>query len=516
MRYLLLLCYLLVAPASPPPPVVYVTPFGSGDESGTSWKNALSGLRLTSTLINARPGTQFWLAEGTYHPTVTNDRNASFILASGVQLYGGFAGTETTLSGRVPGTHETILSGNIGDETSSTDNSFHVVQIIDNQQPILLDNLTIRDGRIQSYDDGNFGGAGLSIEATLSLSTVQLSRCRFIDNKIHRGLTVGGAVSLLTETNARSTLTIRDCYFSGNEAGYGGAIGLSTQGGTFNTVITNSTFDQNTGKEGGAVSSRFVEHSPDNLLSISKCTFSRNVAEATGGGITTGGGVEKLEACTFIGNKVVSTTGASSGGGAVFCFNNSPTFQNCLFASNRADEGGAIQSLSDERPSAPTFINCTFADNSASVGGGVMNARLSRHEFQSTAHQVSPTKAFFINCISWGNLAPDAPFFKAQTLGDKQADATVTHSIIEGDFPGEGNRAVDPLFVDATSGDYRLRPDSPALFKGSVRAFDLPASDLAGYVRQPGQPVSLGAFEYVTTVSSLAAPITVQRRSLVE
>ncbi|MEZ0611426.1 hypothetical protein ACAW74_23140 [Fibrella sp. WM1] len=515
MRYLLLLYYLLVAPASTPPPVVYVTPFGSGDESGTSWKNALSGMRLTSTLINARPGTQFWLAEGTYYPTVTTDRNASFVLASGVQLYGGFVGTETALATRAPGQHETILSGNIGDENSSTDNSFHVVQVIDNQDPIILDNLTIRDGRIQSYDEGHFGGAGLSIEASLNLSTVQLSHCRFIDNKIHRGLTVGGALSLLTETNARSTLTINDCFFSGNEAGYGGAIGLSTQGGTFTTTITNSTFDQNTGQEGGAVSSRFVEHSPDNLLTLSKCTFSRNVAEATGGGITTGGGVEKLEACTFIGNKVVSTTGAG-GGGAVFCFNNSPTFQNCLFASNRADEGGVVQSLSDERPTAPTFINCTFADNSAAVRGGVMSARLSRHERRPIALSVSATKAFFVNCISWGNVAPDTPFFGAQPLGDKRAEARVTYSLIEGDFPGEGNRVADPLFVDASGGDYRLRPDSPALFKGSIRAFDLPASDLAGYVRQPGQPVSLGAFEYVATASSLNTPVAVQRRSLIE
>lgn len=347
MPYLLLLCYLLVVPASTPPPVVYVTPFGNGDGSGTSWRNALSGLHLTSSLISAQPGTQFWLAEGTYRPTVTTDRTASFILASGVQVYGGFAGTETSLSGRVPGTHETILSGNIGDETSRTDNSFHVVQIIDNQQPIRLDNLTIRDGCIQPYDDGHFGGAGLSIEASLSLSTVELSRCRFIDNKAHRGLTVGGAVSLLAETNARSTLTIRDCAFSGNEAGYGGAVGLSTQGGTVNTFITNSTFDQNTGKEGGAVSSRFVEPSPDNLLSISQCTFSRNVAEATGGGITTGGGVEKLEACTFIGNKVASTTGASRGGGAGFRIHTRPM----LSQFDRVSRTGWV------RPASQCFAN---------------------------------------------------------------------------------------------------------------------------------------------------------------
>jgi hypothetical protein len=509
MRYLLLFCYLFALQSGVSgPSIVYVTPSGGGDGSGSSWKNALAGSRLASYLISAASGTQFWLAGGTYYPTITTDRAASFIVGSGVQLYGGFVGNETTLSSRpTTGNHETILSGNIGDENSVTDNSYHVVQIIDNQEPITLDNLTIRDGRIYAYDDGYYAGAGLSIEATINLSIITLTRCRFIDNKIYKGLTVGGAVSMLTETNARSTLTIKDCTFSGNEAGYGGAVGLSTQGGTYITNISQSTFEQNSGKEGGAVSSRFAEHNADNLLTISRCAFTQNVAEEAGGGLTAGGGTEKIEACTFLNNKVDAVTGTKSGGGAAYCLNASPAFVNCLFANNQAEAGGAIQSLSDEHPVTPNFTNCTFANNAAAVNGGVLSARLARTEARNPA-KLKLNKATFTNCISWGNTAPDAAFFWGQQAGEKQAEAEATFSLIEGGYPGLGNLQTDPQFMDAQKGDYRLKPISPVYFKGSPKAFDVPNTDLAGHTRQPGQPISMGAYEYVPGQPTTPQPIT--------
>ena len=73
---------------------------------------------------------QIWIAEGTYIPTALSDaddngaidtdpRSATFSLLDGVSLYGGFAGTESTLDEREPAVdgvfpHETILSGDLG------------------------------------------------------------------------------------------------------------------------------------------------------------------------------------------------------------------------------------------------------------------------------------------------------------------------------------------------------------------------------------------------------------------
>ena len=63
------------------------------------------------------------------------------------------------------------------------------------------------------------------------------------------------------------------------------------------------------------------------------------------------------------------------------------------------------------------------------------------------------------NTIVWGN-GGDAM--------DVSGTATplVVYSDIEGGYPGEGNIDADPLFTDASAGDYTLRPCSPAIDAG--------------------------------------------------
>ncbi len=74
----------------------------SGD--GLSWSTAYDS--LSTALAAAQPGDQIWVATGTYV--------GNFTLALGVQVYGGFAGTETELSQRDWPVNRTILDGNQG------------------------------------------------------------------------------------------------------------------------------------------------------------------------------------------------------------------------------------------------------------------------------------------------------------------------------------------------------------------------------------------------------------------
>ena len=105
---------------------------------GASWASAYVSLQAAldrAAVLNADGNAennvaQIWIAEGTYIPTKLSDadldgiidtdpRSATFSLLDGVSLYGGFAGTESTLDEREPAVdgvfpHETILSGDLG------------------------------------------------------------------------------------------------------------------------------------------------------------------------------------------------------------------------------------------------------------------------------------------------------------------------------------------------------------------------------------------------------------------
>jgi hypothetical protein len=101
----------------------YVKWNASGANNGTSWANAFTSLQ--SALAVAASPDNIWVAQGTYKPGTT--RLDTFEMVDGVQIYGGFAGTETLFSQRNPALHPTILSGDIGTAGVTTDNSYHVV-----------------------------------------------------------------------------------------------------------------------------------------------------------------------------------------------------------------------------------------------------------------------------------------------------------------------------------------------------------------------------------------------------
>ncbi len=128
--------------------VIYVRPGATGN--GASWSNALANPQ--AALAIASPGDEIWVAAGTYHPapppaSQTQGREVSFALKTGVSLYGGFAGTETSRAQRNWAASLTILSGDLLDNdgpdwSNRIDNSFHVVTAT-NVQQCTLDGFTI-------------------------------------------------------------------------------------------------------------------------------------------------------------------------------------------------------------------------------------------------------------------------------------------------------------------------------------------------------------------------------------
>lgn len=218
----------------------YVDRFAEGTADGSSWENAFQDLQ--SALTAATPGEEIWVAAGIYTPGTS--REASFVLQDGVAVYGGFSGTEVTRSQRNWRANVTVLSGEIGDPTAKTDNTFHVVTTASTyENPLgpdtILDGFTITGGYANVEPGHTDKGGGL----LNNFGNPTLVNLNFIYNY---ALNHGGA--LATQYNEQP-LVITNCTFSGNHAtNNAGAIANLSK-----VIVINSSIAGNTGGNGGGI-----------------------------------------------------------------------------------------------------------------------------------------------------------------------------------------------------------------------------------------------------------------------
>jgi len=141
--------------------VRYVDEDATGDEDGTSWVDAFKTVYDALEDCPDINDNEIWVAEGVYFPTSSLDSSIAISLPSSTSLFGGWEGVEFTIAERNLDQFITILSGDIGMQGDSTDNSVHVI-LQEGDSLVVIDGVTIQDGYGTSQETSQ--GAGINIQ----------------------------------------------------------------------------------------------------------------------------------------------------------------------------------------------------------------------------------------------------------------------------------------------------------------------------------------------------------------
>ncbi len=328
---------------------------------------------------------------------------------------------------------------------------------------VTLSGFTLTGGATRTRGDWreDRAGGGARCSGTLSVIT----NCVLVGNSAENGGGVSWGVlfNCILTSNTAAQLggaaqysTLSNCVVTSNSAGGGGGIdggrlfdcvvtgnSAVSGGGAADSSLSNCVLVANSSSQGGAAAGGWLE----------QCSLIGNSAERIAGGAYR----SQLRNCTLTGNS------AGDGGGGAYL----SLLENCLLTGNTA--GGP--SARGGGSAFGTLRNCTLTGNSAAWGGGAFYGEL-------------------FNCVVYFNTA---------VTGANHYLATVTHSCTLPLPEGAGNLAADPRFVNASGGDFRLRPDSPCINAGA-NPFARGSTDLAGNPRMMDGTVDLGAFEFDPTV----------------
>jgi len=382
------------------------------------------------------------------------------------------------------------------------------------------------------YDAAPGGGGGGVYVAEGSVAT--FADCTFSDNNAGLGGTghygtgmtgtgwggpgaSGGLGGALLASN--SDVAVSGCIFSGNHSGAGGTGGGAGSNGHGNVGGAGGTggavsFDggvvsfvgcdllSNHGGTGGGGGSAGASggggsHGGDGgalrligaTASVRNCRFTSNVS---GNG---GGGGAAYQSWGTAGNG-----GSAGDGGAVVATNTQTVFTvaNCLIADNHTGNGGngggglgqpgaggtSGQDGGLRSEAQLTLRNCTIASNvvgdpgtpngTAALTGGV--------------ELLPGGTADLCSLILWGNAGAAATVEGQQIAG---TPTTIDHCCVQGwtgDLGGVGNIGGDPLFVDASGGNYHLGAGSAAIDSGNNACVDPDDLDLDSNERRADDP----------------------------
>ena len=479
---------------------------------GADWANPCD---LQYALITvAHQGDEIWVKAGMYYPTSNpTDRNASFSLRGGINVYGGFAGTETDRSQRDWVVNPTILSGDIdhNDLASPAEtadqvvggNSLHVVYAYDLLVDVYMDGFTITAGLGSSTEGGgvllSVSGNNPPFPGTAHLSNVHIMGSRaLIGGGVyfnHTGTLTDALVSGCAADQEGGGIgihgepTLTRVTISGSTADRGGGMGITYS----SPILTDLTFAGNTAShQGGGLYANYADPA------ITGAVFQDNFAGTEGGGAYFSNAKPVITGSTFENNRT------NENGGGAYNDYSVLTLRDSLMVGNSAVNGGGMYSFE----TIADLTNVTITGNTASGEGGGLyldggtadNAQVMKHvtiAYNTSANGgglyvtgAKPSEIY--NSIVWGNQGPN---YTNQIVGT----VTASSSLIQNGYTGGLNIRTSGAYLGLLSdvgGRVRVHPLLPgsSAIDFSNAAY-CPEADARGVARPQGAGCDAGAYE---------------------
>lgn len=435
-------------------PRIYVNPDAVGAGTGLSWADAYTSLS-NGLRHNKAPsrGLEIWV-KGTLNNNGGNLLNGA--TRPGVQILGGFAGTETGNWQRNPTTNVTTWKGSA---------ALSLLQATG--ASVVIDGLTLDTG----VDGIVVTGNGKTLEWT--------------------GVTAknftGKAASLVTNGSSGGTLRIQQS--SVDSAGQF-AIFAQSQAGTINGTIRASSFS------GGSDTVIKLEADPQSADATVTTALLRNTISGGNRGIWLSAKADNDGFRATVSPDVVSNL-----------------VHHVTTESLRVEATGSFSTLTaaTAAKAIPNLVNNSLVDGAT---GLLCTVTRSDSSSNVAGHEVRASPKVFDNLITHmtaaairessdaiaTNLVADPvcvgnDLFSATPLYRDEGTTDFNISQVNGIAGNSANYSSDPLYVNRASRDYHLSATSPALNRGSLNPPATAAEDIDGELRTKGSATDTGADE---------------------
>lgn len=535
--------------------VYYVSPSGD-NSSGTAWSTAYKTIQ--QALTSATVGDEIWVAQGEY---AIEDEASQLVIKGGVNVFGGFSGTESARESRNTDPSLTVICHKEGatkdfrllfstdlDDAATWDgftfdgkgvglgvtlagNSTLNNSVVKNCLglnaagggvymssgstfiPVVLSNTVVTNNRLKISTENTFqlGGAGIYIKKGAQMAEV--SNCT-IQNNTLEGISASGNLEAMGAGIYLYEGTIRKCVLDGNKLE-----------NTANAAYSNNNFT------GGAIAIVPVKtEEPAKSVLIESCVITNSFSNSRGGAVI----IDPRWSGEYHGNYTISKTiiannqskgvGAGimataatkqTGMGWTLNIENSLIANNGVVKGSGSAGGGMHINIGSVLNITNTTIVRNYSDNYG--GAGIYLQGPANHTIKATLK----------NVLLWGNGAGgNRPVDQWQIHNNTQA-STIIFSAIEAyddaaaslvgatlgdnvslgvnndDFDGPGfvlpSSEAGYGVADALTANWKLASTSILIDAGD----DYLQDDMEGTVRPKGDYSDIGAYEYDPESSSL-------------